>query len=165
VSWNDAVKFAEWLNGRDGRAYRLPTEAEWEYACRGGRPSSQPFGIGDGQSLSSRDANFDGNSPYGSAAKDRYLGKTASIGSYPANAFGLFDMHGNVWEWCSDWYDEYPSDRVTDPMGPTSGSARVIRGGGWGLDAWSCRAAFRTRFEPGFRHVSLGFRLAHSSAR
>jgi formylglycine-generating enzyme required for sulfatase activity len=141
--------------------YHLPTEAEWEYACRGGRPSSQPFGIGDGRSLSSTQANFDGNFPYGGAAKGPYLEKTTPVTKYAANALGLHDLHGNVWQWCSDWYGEYPSGKVTDPTGPeTPGSSRVFRGGGWSYEASSCRAAFRYRDSPVIRNVNLGFRLA-----
>jgi formylglycine-generating enzyme required for sulfatase activity len=138
----------------------LPTEAEWEYSCRGGRSSSNPFGIGDGTSLSSSQANFDGNSPYGGAGKGTYLEKTCAVGSYPANALGLHDMHGNVWEWCSDWYGEYPAGKVSDPTGPKEGSRRVRRGGGWSDLAGGCRAARRDGIAPGDTAVDMGFRLA-----
>ena len=106
VPWDDAAGYAKALTDRrgDGIAYRLPTEAEWEYACRGGRPPSQPFGVGGGSSLSSDLANFNGNRPYGGAARGDYLMRPSAVGSYPANAFGLADMHGNVWEWCADRY-------------------------------------------------------------
>lgn len=162
VSWEEADAFAKELSHKRGlkHLYRLPTEAEWEYACRGGRPSSQPFGIGDGQSLSSTQANFDGNLPYGGAKKGPYLEKTTPVGQYTANALGLHDMHGNVWEWCADWYGHYPVRKVSDPSGPSEGSVRVLRGGGWGYRARFCRAADRSRNTPVHRSFSLGFRLA-----
>jgi formylglycine-generating enzyme len=163
VSWEEADAFARELTQKKAGAkllYRLPTEAEWEYSCRGGRSSSNPFGIGDGTSLASNLANFDGNYPYGGAAKGTYLEKTCRVGSYPANAFGLHDMHGNVWEWCGDWYGEYPTGKVTEPTGPKEGSPRVFRGGSWSHYARSCRAALRYGHEPGIRFDTLGFRLA-----
>jgi formylglycine-generating enzyme required for sulfatase activity len=162
VSWEEADAFRRKLTEKrkDGLVYRLPSEGEWEYSCRGGRSFSQPFGIGDGTSLSSKLANFDGNYPYGGAEKGRYLEKTVRVGNYPANALGLHDMHGNVWEWCSDWYGKYPTGKVSDPTGPGEGSSRVFRGGGWVSAAWGCRAASRNGLEPGVRGSSLGFRLA-----
>jgi formylglycine-generating enzyme required for sulfatase activity len=164
VSWEEARDFGIKLTEKhsDQHVYRLPTEAEWEYACRGGRPSSQPFGIGDGRSLSSREANFDGNYPYGGADTGPYIEKTSSVGSYRANALGLFDVHGNVWEWCADRYGPYPDGGLTDPTGPTEGPHRVIRGGGWGSFGWDCRAANRIRLVPGYRYFNLGYRLARS---
>jgi formylglycine-generating enzyme required for sulfatase activity len=110
VSWDEAVEFSRRLaalaeEARSGRSYRLPTEAEWEYSCRGGASSYQVFNP-FGNSLSPTQANFDGNYPYGGAGKGAYLERTCKVGSYPANGFGLYDMHGNVWEWCADWYDE-----------------------------------------------------------
>jgi formylglycine-generating enzyme required for sulfatase activity len=164
VSWNDAVEFCEQLSEmpeekRAGRVYRLPTEAEWEYACRGGASSSKPFSFGD--SLSSTQANFDGNYPYGGADKGPYLARTTRVGSYEANAFGLYDMHGNVWEWCADWYDQnyYKDSPRNDPKGPATSTSRVLRGGSW-LDVGRvCRAAFRYDFEPGDRNFIIGFRV------
>ena len=163
VSWEEADAIAKKLTekAKNGLLYRLPTEAEWEYSCRGGRPSSNPFGIGDGTSLSSREANFDGNYPYGGAEKGPYLEKTTPVGTYKPNALGLYDMQGNVWQWCSDWYGDYPTGRVVNPEGPGSGSSRVGRGGCWLYGARLCRAACRFRFVgPGFRDGILGFRLA-----
>src|SRR5262249_40859686 len=145
-----------------GMLYRLPTEAEWEYACRGGRSPSQPFGIGDGKSFSSDLANLDGRVGYGKAYEGRYLEKTTPVGSYPANAFGLQDMHGNVWEWCADWYGPYPAGKVTNPVGPAEGSSRVVRGGSWNYLALFCRAANRSQNMPGDRNSNLGFRLARA---
>jgi formylglycine-generating enzyme required for sulfatase activity/tRNA A-37 threonylcarbamoyl transferase component Bud32 len=164
VAWTEASAFADtWTKKRgDGLVYHLPTEAAWEYSCRGGRPSSHPFGIGDGTSLSSDQANFDGNYPYGGAAKGKDLGKTCRVGSYPPNAFGIHDMHGNVWEWCADWYGPYPAGNVSNPTGPGEGSSRVIRGGSCTSAGGHCRAANRHRYEPGSRNFHLGFRLARS---
>jgi formylglycine-generating enzyme required for sulfatase activity len=166
VSWKVADKFGTDLTKKlhDGLVYRLPTEAEWEYSCRGGASSSRPFGIGDGTSLSSSQANFDGTSPYGGAAQGDYLKKTKPVGSYreSVNGFGLYDMHGNVLEWCSDWYGPYPRESVTNPSGPPVGSVRVSRGGSWISNAWSCRSAYRSWNTPGDRYSGLGFRLARS---
>ncbi len=162
VSWEEADAFARELTRKRGLShlYRLPTEAEWEYACRGGRPSSQPFGVGDGRLLSSTQANIDGEYPYGVPEKGPYLRRTTPVGTYVANALGLYDMHGNVWEWCADWYGDYPSEKVTDPTGPAEGSTRVFRGGSWNNYARNCRAAYRNRYAPGIRSNFLGFRLA-----
>jgi formylglycine-generating enzyme required for sulfatase activity len=153
VSWVEASGYAAQLTIKRGdhHLYRLPTEAEWEYACRGGRPASQPFGIGDGTSLSSDLANCDGNFPYGGAGKGPRLDTTRRVGSYPANALGLRDMHGNVWEWCADWYGPYPHSDVVNPQGPSEGSRRVDRGCSWrgplGAAAW--RSAMGTCRAPG----------------
>jgi formylglycine-generating enzyme required for sulfatase activity len=155
VSWTEADTFADTLTkqSRDGLAFRLPTEAEWEYACRGGRPSSMPFGIGDGTSLSTDQANFENK-----------LGKTTPVGFYRRpNDFGLEDIHGNVWEWCADWwYDKYPTGKVMDPSGPASASAygRVTRGGSWLIDSSCCRASNRGTCEPSRRNDYQGFRVA-----
>ncbi len=164
MTWEEARDYADKLTKKldDKQVYRLPTEAEWEYACRGGRPSSKPFGIGDGRTLSSREANFDGNFPYGGAEKGPFLKSTCRVGSYSANALGLFDMHGNVWQWCADWYGPYPAREVTNPSGPPEGSDRVIRGGSWFYGAGGCRAACRIRRAPSSRYYDLGFRLARS---
>jgi formylglycine-generating enzyme required for sulfatase activity len=165
VNWDEASAYADTLTKRrgDGLVYRLPSEAEWEHACRGGRPSAQPFGVGDGTSLSSDQANFDGNYPYGGAGKGVYLQKTCRVGSYPPNALGLHDLHGNVWEWCADRYGPYPAGNATDPTGPAKGPSRVLRGGGWDYYARDCRAARRLEFGPGTRFFYLGFRLARAT--
>ena len=140
-----------------GYNYRLPTEAEWEYACRAG--TTTPFGIGDGTNLSSTQANFDGNFPYGGAASGQYLNQTTFGGIHPPNAWGLYDMHGNVWEWCQDWYGPYPGGRVTDPKGPATGSARVLRGGGYTSPGQGCRSAKRDSRAPTYSHPIQGFRV------
>jgi formylglycine-generating enzyme required for sulfatase activity len=131
----------------------LPTEAQWEYACRAGTTTVFHYG----NSLSSRQANFRGYFPYGGASKGPYLGKTTSVGSYSANAWGLYDMHGNVWEWCQDKSDTYPSEAVVDPIGKNG--SYCIRGGSWSRGARHGRSALRNRFTPGYRNSNLGLRL------
>jgi formylglycine-generating enzyme required for sulfatase activity len=165
VSWTEAREWAEKLTKKRGvkYLYRLPTEAEWEYACRGGHPSSQPFGIGDGQKLSSHQANFNGDSPYGGAEKGPFLQTTLRVANYLTNAMGLYDMHGNVWEWCQDWYGAYPRSAVTNPTGPERGSARVNRSGSWSGGAADCRASRRSGTRPSTRSYGLGFRVARSA--
>ncbi len=162
VSWEEAVAFCKELSRRTGGRYRLPTEAEWEYACRGGTTS--PFAFGP--TITPQIVNYHGNYPYGSAPKGEYRSKTVPVGSLGvANAFGLYDMHGNVWEWCSDWYGSsyYEECRkqgvVADPQGPSTGSDRVYRGGGWISAAVYCRSAIRINVSPDIRNVNLGFRL------
>jgi formylglycine-generating enzyme required for sulfatase activity len=168
VSWEEAREFLTKLAARPeekekGRTYRLPTEAEWEYAARGGAAAA-PFNI-DGKpssSLSSSQANFDGNYPYGGAKKGPYLRRTCKVGSYRPNAFALFDMHGNVWEWCNDWYGKeyYAKSPPGDPGGPDTGSERVLRGGSWGgSGARLCRAARRHRSAAEHRSFNVGFRI------
>jgi formylglycine-generating enzyme required for sulfatase activity len=160
VSWTEAVEFCRRLSDlreeKDRqRTYRLPTEDEWEYSCRGGNHSSA-FAFGN--SLSSVQANFDGNFPYGSADKGQYLERTASVGFYTANRFGLYDMHGNVYEWCSDWYDSYDKKKNKDTNRPQSGARRVMRGGSWYNSSAYCRSANRDFGDPGARN-SHGFRV------
>jgi eukaryotic-like serine/threonine-protein kinase len=160
VSWDESDAFARALPKQRGVEYRLPREAEWEYACRGGRPASMPFGVGDGKSLSSKEANCNGNLPYGGAAVGPWLQKTSDVGSYAPNALGLYDMHGNLWQWCGDWAVNYPTGKVTDPTGPPQGWVRVLRSGCWEDGAGGCRAAIRIGRESGLRFKGLGFRLA-----
>jgi len=160
VSWEDAQGFIKALNTRCGLPagwkWALPSEAQWERACRGGKTTATAYG----DSLSSAQANFNGNYPYGGAAKDSWLANTAPVRSYKANAYGLHDMHGNVWEWCADWHDAYPAGAATDPAGPNSGSYRVIRGGSWSNGGTDCRSAYRFRITPDDRFNRMGFRLA-----
>jgi formylglycine-generating enzyme len=151
VSWEDALLFCQKLallpaERKDGLSYRLPSEAEWEYACRAG--TTTPFVFGD--ALSDRQAQLEGSA------------KTSRVGTYPANNFGLYDMHGNVWEWCSDWYGEayYAKSPQRDPTGPTDGQFRVVRGGSWRNQAATCRCAYRNALVSYNRDAYTGFRIA-----
>ena len=168
VTWEEAVAFCERLSElpeekKAGRTYRLPTEAEWEYSCRGGATSHTAFHYGN--SLSSTQANFDGNEPHGGAPKGPYLERPCPVGCFAANAFGLFDMHGNVWEWCSDRYgsgpyeknDYYKRSPKRDPQGPEKGEYRVLRGGCYGNGGSDCRSACRFGFD--HHGLAFGFRI------
>jgi formylglycine-generating enzyme len=173
ITWDQAQAFCKKVGEKvgDGQEYRLPTEAEWEYACRGGRSSkeSAPFYLkaGPSSSLSGDQINFDGNYPYGDGKKGKYLERTASVAKFSdsVNEFGLYDMHGNVWEWCGDWYGKYPTERVTDPTGPPEGPDRVLRGGSWDSSGQSCRAADRNASAPSNQTKGIGVRLARVPAR
>lgn len=155
VSWNECQQFIKKLRDKDGKAYRLPTEAEWEYACRAG--TTTPFHFGE--TISTDQVNYDGNATYGNGNKGVYRKKTTPVGRFPANAFGIFDMHGNLWEWCQDWYGDYPQKDVIDPKGPDAGQYRVLRGGSWSYHPRHCRSAARFKYEPSDRDRYCGFRL------
>jgi formylglycine-generating enzyme required for sulfatase activity len=171
VRWKEVIDFCTKLSqlpeeAKAGRTYRLPTEAEWEYACRAG--STTVFHFGDG--LSSTQANFNGDYPEGKADKGPYLKKTAKVGSYKPNAWGLYDMHGNVSEFCADWYDPnyYKTSPKEDPKGPDKGVVptgfaddhfRVVRGGCWHDEARACRAAYRFRLQSSEPYRLVGFRV------
>jgi len=157
VSWDDVQGFIKKLNQKGEGTYRLPTEAEWEYAARAG--TTTPFSFGN--CLSADQANYDGKYPLEGCAKGQYRKKTVPVESFAPNAWGLYDMHGNVWEWCADWKGDYPSGSVTNP--PSSGSAHVLRGGGWNRIARDCRAASRISFTPVNWYLLIGFRIASSS--
>ena len=133
--------------------YRLPTDAEWEYACRAGTTTA--FSFGDDESKLSEYAWFNGNTGI-----EKYAHK---VGTKKSNPWGLHDMHGNVWEWCSDWYDRKLSGGV-DPVGPNGGSSRVNRGGCWGYVPGLCRSAYRSDYVPSYRIHNLGFRVARSQS-
>ncbi len=164
VSWNEAVEFCDRLAQQTGKPYRLPSEAEWEYACRGG--TTTPFHFGD--TLSTELANYDGNYTYGNGAKGEYRQATTAVGQFGvANAFGLFDLHGTVFEWCLDhWHPSYEG-------APTDGSAwiidgdegrRVLRGGSWGSYPWDCRSAGRDRNARDFQLNGIGYRIVCASS-
>ncbi len=166
VSWLDAFAFVNKLSTiaeevAFGREYRLPTEAQWEYACRGGTTSAFSFG----DACSSAEANFDGEHPYGGAPKGMSLRRAAPVGSYKPNAFGLYDMHGNLFEWCADWYDKeaYKTAPLSDPQGPEQGQHRVLRGGSWNSISLFCRSADRYYDKPFRLYPDYGFRVAFVS--
>ncbi|CAN2049772.1 formylglycine-generating enzyme [Candidatus Magnetomoraceae bacterium gMMP-1] len=160
VSWNDTQEFIKKLNRRTGKTYRLPTEAEWEYACRAG--TTTPFYFGE--TISTDQANYDGNCIYGSGKKGIYRERTIAVGSFPPNSFGIYDMHGNIYEWCQDIYssDAYSKHQRYDPIYADSGSNRVIRGGSWYSDPRNVRCADRRYNSPGHRNYGLGFRLVRT---
>jgi formylglycine-generating enzyme required for sulfatase activity len=142
-----------------GLEVRLPTEAEWEYACRAGTPT--PFFWPE--PITPEQLNYDGNYPYNGAPKGLYRNRTVPVKEFLPNTWGLYQMHGNVWEWCQDVKADYPTAEVVDPTGPqdgVEGRQRVLRGGGWGDDGGYCRSASRSANGPGVRIDCIGFRLA-----
>lgn len=149
VSWNDAKAFADWMGAS------LPTEAQWEYACRAGTTT----GFYTGECITSDQANFNGTQPSKGCDKSNYKNNITPVGSYPANAWGLYDMHGNVWEWCSDWYAIYDQRPQNDPKGPLNGTKKAGRGGSWYSNARDCRSANRNGRIPEYRNFMLGFRI------
>lgn len=167
VTWYGANEYAKWVGGS------LPTEAQWEYACRGGQTESLPFGIGDGSKLTYEIANFRSNYPYDAGKGGRYedpaadyRATTTEVGSFEANGYGLYDMHGNVYEYCSDWKADYPEGPVTDPHGPdspTPDQTKVIRGGSWFIFGDYCRSAERDHFYMDMFDIHVGFRVVFPS--
>jgi sulfatase modifying factor 1 len=170
VSYDDVQQYIRRLTrAANGGRFRLPSEAEWEYACRAGTRSA----FATGAMLSTDQANYDGRYPQSGRPAGRYLARPAPVGSFLPNAWGLYDMHGNVWEWCEDWYGDYPVVAARDPQGPSRRAARsvwdarggnwrykrVIRGGSWYFNADSCRCALRYTHAPADKGFSLGFRL------
>jgi formylglycine-generating enzyme len=169
VSWNDVTSFCEKLTELErkagrlpaGMAYQLPTEAQWEYACRAGTKTA--FSFGDAFGELHRHGNYaDVNTDfeYSDKAHNDVSENTSPVGSYKANPWGFHDMHGNVYEWCADWYGDYPTGAVSDPVGPAGGSSRVLRGGSWGSPANDARSATRLRNGPANSSDALGFRLS-----
>ena len=162
VSWDDCKRFIEKVKSSVKRQLggdaRFPTEAEWEYACRAGTTTAYFWG----NALNGDRANCDGSEPCGTEKSGPYLGETTPVGRYAPNPWGLYDMHGNVWEWCNDRYGDYPSGSVTNPRGPTTGVARVSRGGAWNGLARYCRSASRDGCDPADGDF-CGFRLCCSA--
>ena len=150
VSWNDCQTFLRKLNAMTGQNFRLPTEAEWEFSARGGNLS--------------RGYQYSGSKKIDDVAwyRNNSGSKTHNVGTKAPNELGIYDMSGNVWEWCQDWYGDYHGYSQTNPTGPSSGANRVYRGGSWGSGAWLCRVAFRDNYTPGSRGNGLGLRLALS---
>ncbi|WAC06420.1 MAG: formylglycine-generating enzyme family protein [Thermodesulfobacteriota bacterium] len=172
VTWNDAVALSRWLSEREGKKYRLPTEAEWEYACRAG--TQMRYYSGDKpQSLLKVANTFDAKTArnwpqwqaYALTGRDGFA-FTAPVGSFAPNAWGLYDMHGNAWEWVADWYGEnyYANSPVDDPQGPATGSVRVRRGGSWHTWSFYCRTSFRNWNTPQTRYTLVGIRLLREVA-
>jgi formylglycine-generating enzyme required for sulfatase activity len=137
-------------------AVHLPTEAQWEYACRAG--TITPFHFGS--TITTDQANFDGDYPYNKGPKGEYRKKTVSVKTFSCNAWGLYEMHGNVWEWCQDWYGAYPKNTIVDPTGPNEGESRVLRGGSWFDYGRDVRSAHRHGYGPAVRLDFCGLRLA-----
>ena len=162
VSWNDAIEFCKKLSQKTGRTYRLPSEAEWEYACRAG--TTMPFYFGE--TITTDLVNYDGNYNYGDAPKGKYRKQTTDVGSFPPNAFGLYDMHGNVWEWCQDdWHDNY-ANAPNDGSAWTSqsGNRKLLRGGSWDGYPGDCRSAYRDLYILVLYSNNIGFRVVCSGA-
>ena len=161
VNWDDAVEFCRKLTQKTGKTYRLPSEAEWEYACRAG--TTTPFHFGE--TITPDLVNYDGRYPYGSAPKGLYRYEQTDVGSFPPNAFGLYDMHGNVYEWCSDkWHDNYNGAPTDGSSWETGDGYRVMRGGDWNDNAVDCRGAVRDSYWAGANGWDFGFRVALVSA-
>lgn len=147
VTWN-----------REANGYRLPTEAEWEYACRAG--TTTPFSTGE--NVTAQQANYYGTYPYDGFPSGQYRSRTMPVGSFAPNAWGLYDMHGNVWEWCWDWYGSYSGLSAVNPAGADSGTYRVNRGGGWNDFGRHLRSAYRAAYPPENKTFNVGFRLARN---
>jgi formylglycine-generating enzyme required for sulfatase activity len=157
VTWHDAEEFIRRLNMLEGTdKYRLPTEAEWEFACRAG--TTTPFSTG--LCISTDQANYNGNDPFRGCPKGKNRKGIVRVAKFPPNGWGLYDMHGNVWEWCEDWYGGYSADNVTNPKGPSSGTYRVLRGGSFLNRCEWLRSACRRWHYPGTRAEHIGFRVA-----
>lgn len=156
VSWLDAMEFCSRLSQRTGRLYTLPSEAQWEYACRAG--TTTPFAFGE--TLTPELANYDGRYTYANGPKGEYREQTTPVGMFPANAWGLHDMHGNVWEWClDDWHDSYNGAPADDSAWFQRFSPKLLRGGSWFIDPHSCRSAARDSSSPGVLSGYVGFRV------
>lgn len=161
VSWHDCMDFIRKLNALSEWSYRLPTEAEWEYVCRAGSSTAYSWGntIDCGKAMYSNNSLKSKECLDSVRSRGLTIDQPAPVKSYPPNAWGLYDMHGNVWEWCQDWYGDYPPSAKIDPLGPDSGTMRVRRGGSWFKYGYSCRSANRNCAHPSSRYQTTGFRL------
>jgi formylglycine-generating enzyme required for sulfatase activity len=155
VTWEEAAEFCRELSTKEKVHYRLPTEAEWEYACRAGTTTA----FYTGHTISTDEANYDGNYTYAGGRKGVFREGSTEVGRFPPNAWGLYDMHGNVWEWCADWYAAYAPGDVRDPTGPAKGKTRVVRGGCWINFPAVCRSANRGDTAPVTWNFNFGFRV------
>ena len=158
ISWHECAAFCKKMSEMDGKLYRLPSESEWEHACRAG--TITPFHFGE--TILADQGNFDAKYPYGDGKKGTCRQQTTPVDEFAPNAWGLFDVHGNVWEWCSDWYGIYPTEDSVDCHGPTNGAERVIRGGAWNQIPKRCRSAYRECSDPNKRRKDVGFRVCFS---
>jgi formylglycine-generating enzyme required for sulfatase activity len=162
VSWDDAQEFCKKLSATSGKTVRLPTEAEWEYACRAGTTTAYYFGDDD-KDLAGY-AWFGDKPTVAGCQPANSNGVSHPVGEKKPNAWGLYDLYGNVWEWCQDWYGPYQAGAVTDPQGPAQGTERVVRGGAWYDNSITCRSAFRHHYIPTRRGGNLGFRVVVGAA-
>jgi formylglycine-generating enzyme required for sulfatase activity len=160
VSWDDAKAYVEWLAKTTGENYRLLSEAEWEYAARAG--TTTPFATGE--TITTDQANFDGNATYNGSRRGKYRGKTTPVATFDANSFGLHDLHGNVWEWVEDCYNDSYLEAPTDGTARTNEDCglRVLRGGSFGKEPRLLRSAYRVWFDPSYRHDAIGLRVART---
>jgi formylglycine-generating enzyme len=157
VSWDDCQTFMQRIKQlKPGLDLCLPSEAQWEYACRAG--TETPFSFG--ANITPEQVNYNGKYPYADGKKGQYREHTVEVKSLPCNNWGLYQMHGNVWEWCADWYGEYAADSIVNPTGAVSSGYRVCRGGSWFDFGRNVRSVFRFRFQPAIRNFSLGFRFS-----
>ena len=161
VSWNNAVNFCQKLSQKTGKNYKLPSEAQWEYACRAG--TTTPFYFGE--SITPDLVNYDGRYPYANAPTGQYREQTTDVGTFPPNAFGLYDMHGNVWEWCEDdWNENYINAPINGSALISRSDKNTLRGGSWCFDPEDCRSAYRDTYNLGDDDNGLGFRVVCSGA-